>query len=329
MPGVRPKPHLPIVNWGHPLARGLVAAYVFPERDGPARDYARYHHATMNGNPTRVADLCGYAAALDGTGDYYDAGDHDDFSLTSVGFSIAARIKPATLGGGNRNWIAAKGGPGAYEWAFAVDAGTSNDLYFEHWALDGGSGSNRFSSSAISTGVWTNVAGVFANNLDATVPDLYINGALNNGTSNSPIGATQGNGTASMQIGRRADGGDTLFTGRIDYLYIWSRALIPAEVRWLNDDPWLFVRPKPYVAQMVTVPPQVVAPTSDISAGTWTPSTGATLYGVLDETVADDSDYMTSAGAPVADTAEVKFAPMVDPVASTGHILRYRFRMGN
>jgi hypothetical protein len=37
--------------------------------------------------------------------------------------------------------------------------------------------------------------------------------------------------------------------------------------------------------------PQTAAPTSDISAGSWTPSTGSTLYGVLDEATRDDADY--------------------------------------
>jgi hypothetical protein len=67
---------------------------------------------------------------------------------------------------------------------------------------------------------------------------------------------------------------------------------------------------------------QTAAPTSTISSGSWTPSTGATLYGTIDEAVADDADYDvdTSAGS----TMEVKFATLTDPAVSTGHVVRYR-----
>jgi hypothetical protein len=67
---------------------------------------------------------------------------------------------------------------------------------------------------------------------------------------------------------------------------------------------------------------QNAAPTSTISSGSWTPSTGATLYGTIDEASADDADYDvdTSAGS----TMEVKFAGLTDPASSTGHIVRYR-----
>jgi len=37
-----------------------------------------------------------------------------------------------------------------------------------------------------------------------------------------------------------------------------------------------------------------LTPDSDVSAGAWTPSTGATLFGVLDETSVDDADYIST-----------------------------------
>lgn len=64
-----------------------------------------------------------------------------------------------------------------------------------------------------------------------------------------------------------------------------------------------------------------VRPISDISAGAWTPSTGATLYGVLDESTYDDADYITTTSA---SSAEVKFAAANDPGVHTNHIIYYR-----
>lgn len=61
-------------------------------------------------------------------------------------------------------------------------------------------------------------------------------------------------------------------------------------------------------------------PDSDVSAGSWL-STGASLYGVLDEETANDSDYIYTTAL---DTCEVGLTNPVDPVSSTGHVLKYR-----
>lgn len=67
---------------------------------------------------------------------------------------------------------------------------------------------------------------------------------------------------------------------------------------------------------------QIVAPTSDISAGSWL-STGASMYAVLDESVASDADYIYVSSD---STAEIKFAPAVDPGVHTAHKVKYRIR---
>lgn len=66
---------------------------------------------------------------------------------------------------------------------------------------------------------------------------------------------------------------------------------------------------------------QYLRPSSDISAGTWLPSTGANLYAMLDEIAPDNSDYDYT---PTASAMTVKFSSGTDPVSSTGHIVRYR-----
>jgi len=66
-------------------------------------------------------------------------------------------------------------------------------------------------------------------------------------------------------------------------------------------------------------------PSSDVSAGTWSPSSGGSLYAMIDEVVADDGDEIHSAVDPVSDTCEVKLAaPLIAPVLTTFHKVRYR-----
>lgn len=66
---------------------------------------------------------------------------------------------------------------------------------------------------------------------------------------------------------------------------------------------------------------QYARPTSDVSAGTWTASSGSDLYAMLDETVASDADYITTTTASIC---EVALGTLSDPASSTGHVVRYR-----
>ena len=71
----------------------------------------------------------------------------------------------------------------------------------------------------------------------------------------------------------------------------------------------------------ITVVVQLARPTSDVSAGTWTASTGSDLYAMLDETAVNDADYIVTTGA---STCEVALGSLSDPAVSTGHKVRYR-----
>ncbi len=66
---------------------------------------------------------------------------------------------------------------------------------------------------------------------------------------------------------------------------------------------------------------QLARPVSDVTAGTWTASTGSDLYAMLDETVASDADYIVTTAA---STCEVALGSVSDPASSGGHVVRYR-----
>ena len=73
-------------------------------------------------------------------------------------------------------------------------------------------------------------------------------------------------------------------------------------------------------------PTQFVRAASDISSGNWVPSTGGSLFGTIDETPENDSDYDTSGIATASpDIMEVKFGTAT-LVPSTGYlIVRYAY----
>lgn len=66
---------------------------------------------------------------------------------------------------------------------------------------------------------------------------------------------------------------------------------------------------------------QFARPTADSSTGTWTASTGSDLFAMLDETTADDGDYIITSGA---STCDVSLGYLSDPGVNTDHIVRYR-----
>ena len=101
----------------------------------------------------------------------------------------------------------------------------------------------------------------------------------------------------------------------------FGRGLSVSEILSLLANPWQIFEPEEIPLFKPVVTAQYARPTSDVSAGTWTASTGSDLYAMLDETSANDSDYITTTSA---STCEVALDSLTDPAVSTGHIVRYR-----
>jgi hypothetical protein len=55
-------------------------------------------------------------------------------------------------------------------------------------------------------------------------------------------------------------------------------------------------------------------------------ASGTNLYQSIDETVADDADYIQSSAVPSNDVYVCSLSTLEDPVSSTGHVVRYRYR---
>ena len=101
----------------------------------------------------------------------------------------------------------------------------------------------------------------------------------------------------------------------------WGRVLSDAEIVSISANPWQIFEPEEIPLFKPVVTAQFARPTSDVSAGGWTASTGSDLFAMLDESSANDSDYITTTSASVC---EVALGSLNDPAVSTGHIVRYR-----
>lgn len=70
---------------------------------------------------------------------------------------------------------------------------------------------------------------------------------------------------------------------------------------------------------------QFARPISDVSTGSWTPSTGASLWACIDEQDASEADFIQSS-LTANDSCEVRLSPVEAALIDRLHILNYRAR---
>lgn len=111
---------------------------------------------------------------------------------------------------------------------------------------------------------------------------------------------------------------------------VWNRALSLHHTRALLLNPWQGLAPQMFIVPLPvsTEPghqPQLLAPISDISKGLWTPSSGSNLYPMLDESAADDADYIIATSP---SSCEMRLATGNAPSVAGTYALRYRLLPG-
>ena len=187
-------------------------------------------------------------------------------------------------------------------------------------AQDDSLGRRRFDSSApvFGSAGWYRVILSWSGGSSAV---MMINRSVVGATQVSSNGVVIGpaNTADYLQIGM-VSGGSPL-AGNVLFARAWRRGLSLSEMFLLNDNPWKIFEPETIPLYFSIATAQYARPTSDVSAGTWTASTGSDLFAMLDETSANDSDYITTTNA---STCEVALGSLSDPALSTGHIVRYR-----
>lgn len=111
--------------------------------------------------------------------------------------------------------------------------------------------------------------------------------------------------------------------GEIYLMVVWNRLLPDSMLNALMRNPWsLFSPARRRIVGLPLPAAQYLRPSSDVSAGTWTASAGASLYGTLDEISPDDGDYITTTESSIC---KVSLGIASDPSpTTTPHIVRYR-----
>ncbi len=220
----------------------LVAHWKFNEGSGQyAYDSVGNSHGTLGGSGAPATDDPGWepngkiggSLSFDGTNDGVNTVDQDYFSPAQNDISVAFWAKvplaaPAVGGGscyGVGAYMVAKAASGNWEWA--VENDQNSRICVDLWQLSNAthrSVSSGVLASSINDDKWHQYAFTLDYKNKLT---LYIDGDERATTETGFVG-DMGNGSQRVQIGRRGD--LQFFTGQIDDVRIYNRALSAGEI---------------------------------------------------------------------------------------------------
>ena len=229
---------------------GLVARYLF---NGDANDSSGHHHDGVRHNVRPTSDRLGHgtsAYSFNGTDAYIEIPDHTDFSVSTTGqLSISVWMRPGTLNfprsehSGYVHWLG-KGEGVQHEWTFRMYSADNtenraNRTSFYLFNLPGGLGAGSYVQQPVTPGTWYHFVAVADMRTDRITLYRYDSSTGRQFTDqdpfiNSPYHIQPENGTAPVRIGTRDFA--SYFKGAIDNLYVYNRALSPAEVDQLHRD---------------------------------------------------------------------------------------------
>jgi hypothetical protein len=224
------------LNKNHPLSSNMMAAYLFNEHSGNiALDISNNenHGVLKNG-----ASFLNGMLFLDGVNDYVEVPDSPSLTTTNE-LTIVARINSTNI---------------QSRWNDLIGKGTSDtDEEYAIALLNGG----FYFDVGINTGPYVNQTQYFNNNtfhriaavhkkiLGNSIMQTYRDGYIGTGGVNNPSFAMNNN-SLPMSIGKRfynSDPNSRIFSGFIDYIYLFNKALSTNELNDIYENPFLFIDP--------------------------------------------------------------------------------------
>lgn len=206
------------INKTHPLAKGLVGAWIFNELTGE-----KVFDLSGNGNNGTItgASWVSDGLSFDGVDDYVGCGQKPEYNPANftVIYSMRQKAEPGLYRGimGNNN----DDGAMTTGWGFYLLSGV---VYFHLDAYNYRTGSPL----SVSDRDWHTVAGIY----DGSEIVMRLDDGV--GTPYSISSYTSG-GTA-LTFGR-----SRYFSNiGLQYVYIYNRALSTSEITWLNREPYVF-----------------------------------------------------------------------------------------
>lgn len=221
-----------------PLLTGLVSYWKLDEAGGQRNDSHGTNHLTDNNTVTQAAGKIGDAAQFTGANsEYLSVADNASLVWTSA-FSASFWIYRDSLSL-DVAYISKWNYPTVPEWviqsAAAGGSNTSDDMsiYLATSGVDNGTGCRMdFNNANQSATTWYHIVVIYDGSLtgDANRLKVYQNGVqLTLTVGSGAVPASLQNSAAELRLGD-FQGLNRYFTGRIDELGLWTRALTALEV---------------------------------------------------------------------------------------------------
>ena len=193
----------------------MVAYYALDEPSGSFMRDASFNsnNGSTIGSPSIGAGKIGNAVTLNGSSQYAVGIDNDIAST----ITLSAWVKPNS-GGQTASLIAKRSSTTDNQGTLSLVSGAAT------FTVTTAGSEKTVTGGALSAGVWTHVVGVY----DGTNARLYVNNA-----PASPTAATGalGSNNFAWTIGRNANAASGYFSGGLDEIKIFSRALSANEVK--------------------------------------------------------------------------------------------------
>ena len=218
-----------MLNKSHPLAQGLVSAFLFNEKSGDkCFNTASGKVCTTVNDPAWVDNSIEFD-----TTNYVEFNPYTQFDgkfltvLALIKFQSVFTAYPRII---DRVYN------GQFSF-YLADVGVAVEL---SWALStsGGSVDRGTSGSVIVPAQQWFTAGLV---YDGNNAHTYVDGILQESYGTGISGGLS-TSTSNVRIGQRSDGSNRGFDGSIKYIYVWNRALSTEEVAFITANPYIIYK---------------------------------------------------------------------------------------
>ena len=223
---------------GQDIAEGLVAYWPLDDGGGATASDAsgNEYDGTLNGGPVWGVGMFGGALDFDGADDYVDCGNPGILNFGTGDFTISAWIKmPAAS---ETNTIFANGGDDGGGVRYTLSMGESNDNGITMLTDDNSDKIRAEGATLVTDDLWHHVVGM----REGTTLRTSVDGVYEDGINDLPSAGYDLSGTSqkNVLIGAIWSEGDNVikkhFSGLIDDVAIWNRALTVDEIGYLWND---------------------------------------------------------------------------------------------
>lgn len=195
------------------LGNGLLGYWPLDETATPALDYSgNNNNGTWTGSPSSIKGEFARAINLNGSTQYVNMTSPAAYNLTNS-ISLSAWVKPTSVNSTNQT-IAGWGGTGNDGYKIYMTNTNKFSLFTN--------GGEVVGSTTPVNGTWYHVTGTI--DASGTVGSIYVNGKLEN-SGTVAISA----GTGPFLIGRNPSSSAQFFTGAIDEVRLYKRALTESD----------------------------------------------------------------------------------------------------